>query len=93
MSATLGLYRRYLADLVFGANDGIITTLAVISGVVGVSLSTRVILILGFANLLKRAGVTDFAEAAAVATVATVGLANAPHRRNLSQRCRLSRWQ
>ena len=52
MRGALGLYRRYLADLVFGANDGIITTLAVISGVVGASLSTRVILILGFANLL-----------------------------------------
>lgn len=36
----------------FGANDGIITTFAVVSGVVGASLSNRVILILGFANLL-----------------------------------------
>ena len=43
---------RYLPDLVFGANDGIITTLAVVSGVVGASLSTKIILILGFANLL-----------------------------------------
>ncbi|MEX2102575.1 MAG: VIT1/CCC1 transporter family protein [Gaiellaceae bacterium] len=46
------LARRYLPDLVFGANDGIITTFAVVSGVVGASLSNRVILILGFANLL-----------------------------------------
>jgi VIT1/CCC1 family predicted Fe2+/Mn2+ transporter len=43
---------RYLPDLIFGANDGIITTLAVVSGVVGASLSPAVILILGFANLL-----------------------------------------
>jgi VIT1/CCC1 family predicted Fe2+/Mn2+ transporter len=43
---------RYLPDLIYGANDGIVTTLAVISGVVGASLSNRVILILGFANLL-----------------------------------------
>jgi VIT1/CCC1 family predicted Fe2+/Mn2+ transporter len=43
---------KYLPDLIFGANDGIITTLAVVSGVVGASLSTTVILILGFANLL-----------------------------------------
>lgn len=43
---------KYLPDLIFGANDGIITTLAVVSGVVGASLSTSVILILGFANLL-----------------------------------------
>jgi VIT1/CCC1 family predicted Fe2+/Mn2+ transporter len=44
--------RHYLPDLVYGANDGIITTFAVVSGVVGASLSERVILILGFANLL-----------------------------------------
>jgi VIT1/CCC1 family predicted Fe2+/Mn2+ transporter len=46
------LVRRYLPDLIYGANDGIITTLAVVSGVVGASLSNRVILILGFANLI-----------------------------------------
>lgn len=44
--------RHYLPDLVYGANDGIITTFAVVSGVAGAALSTRVILILGFANLL-----------------------------------------
>jgi VIT1/CCC1 family predicted Fe2+/Mn2+ transporter len=46
------LIRKYLPDLIYGANDGIVTTLAVISGVVGASLSNRIILILGFANLL-----------------------------------------
>jgi VIT1/CCC1 family predicted Fe2+/Mn2+ transporter len=44
--------RHYFPDLVYGANDGIITTFAVVSGVVGADLSERVILILGFANLL-----------------------------------------
>jgi VIT1/CCC1 family predicted Fe2+/Mn2+ transporter len=43
---------HYLPDLVFGANDGIITTFAVVTGVVGAELSDRIILILGFANLL-----------------------------------------
>jgi VIT1/CCC1 family predicted Fe2+/Mn2+ transporter len=43
---------HYLPDLVFGANDGIITTFAVVTGVVGAELSQRIILILGFANLL-----------------------------------------
>ena len=50
-----GLYptaRKYLPDFIYGANDGVVTTLAVVSGVVGASLSTTVILILGFANLL-----------------------------------------
>lgn len=43
---------HYLRDLVYGANDGIITTFAVVCGVAGADLSTRVVLILGFANLL-----------------------------------------
>ena len=44
--------RHYLPDLVYGANDGIITTFAVVCGVVGADLSVSVILILGFANLV-----------------------------------------
>lgn len=43
--------RHYLPELIYGANDGIVTTLAVVAGVVGANLSTQVILILGFANL------------------------------------------
>lgn len=50
------LHRRfggtYIRDLVYGANDGIITTFAVVAGVAGASLSSTVVLILGFANLL-----------------------------------------
>jgi VIT1/CCC1 family predicted Fe2+/Mn2+ transporter len=42
---------HYLPDLVYGANDGIITTFSVVSGVVGANLSRTIILILGFANL------------------------------------------
>ncbi len=52
MAGSYAIIRKYLPDLIYGANDGIVTTLAVISGVVGASLSTRIILILGFANLL-----------------------------------------
>lgn len=44
--------RHYLGDLVYGANDGIITTFAVVAGVAGASLSSRTVIILGFANLL-----------------------------------------
>lgn len=47
-----GLFRHYLADLVYGANDGIITTFAVVSGVAGAGLSSRIVLILGVANLV-----------------------------------------
>ena len=44
--------RHYIRDLVYGANDGIITTFAVVAGVAGAQLDARIVLILGFANLL-----------------------------------------
>ena len=43
--------RKYLAEFVYGAIDGTITTFAVVAGVVGASLSSAVVLIMGFANL------------------------------------------
>lgn len=42
----------YIKDLIFGANDGVITTFAVVAGATGASLSPLVVIILGFANLL-----------------------------------------
>ena len=44
--------RHYIGDLVYGANDGLVTTFAVVSGVAGASLAPHVVLILGVANLL-----------------------------------------
>ena len=41
-----------LEDFVYGATDGSVTTFAIVSGVVGASLSPAIVLILGFANLL-----------------------------------------
>jgi len=46
------LVRHYLRDLIYGANDGIITTFAVVTGVAGAALPARTALILGGANLL-----------------------------------------
>jgi vacuolar iron transporter family protein len=46
------LARHYLRDLIYGANDGIVTTFAVVTGVTGAALGRRTILILGIANLL-----------------------------------------
>jgi len=43
---------RYIKDLVLGANDGIITTFAVVAGVAGARLPGVVVILLGFANLL-----------------------------------------
>jgi VIT1/CCC1 family predicted Fe2+/Mn2+ transporter len=45
-------WAHHIGDLVFGANDGIVTTFAVVSGAAGASLSPRVAIILGIANLL-----------------------------------------
>jgi VIT1/CCC1 family predicted Fe2+/Mn2+ transporter len=42
----------FLRDFVFAADDGIITTFAVVAGSLGASLSPRIVLILGAANLL-----------------------------------------
>jgi VIT1/CCC1 family predicted Fe2+/Mn2+ transporter len=41
----------YLGDAVLGAIDGSVTTFAVVAGVVGASLSSSVVIILGLANL------------------------------------------
>ena len=46
------IVQHYLGDLVYGANDGIITTFAVVAGVAGAGLSSRIVLILGVSNLL-----------------------------------------
>lgn len=46
------LTRHYLRDLIYGANDGIITTFAVVTGVAGAGLAPRTVIILGLANLL-----------------------------------------
>jgi VIT1/CCC1 family predicted Fe2+/Mn2+ transporter len=43
---------EYIHDIVYGANDGIITTFAVVSGVAGAHLSPMVVIILGYANVL-----------------------------------------
>lgn len=43
---------KYIGDFVYGANDGIITTFAVVSGATGATFSAAVILILGIANLV-----------------------------------------
>jgi len=43
--------RHYIRDIVYGANDGLITTFAVVSGVAGGALSQIAVLVIGAANL------------------------------------------
>ena len=47
-----GPQANYLRDWVFGGIDGAVTTFAIVAGVAGAALSTKIILVLGAANLL-----------------------------------------
>ena len=47
-----GHRHSYLRDIVYGAIDGAVTTLAVVSGVAGAQLSTGIVVVLGVANLI-----------------------------------------
>jgi hypothetical protein len=46
------ILRHYIRDIVYGANDGIITTFAVVAGATGGALSVRAVIVIGIANLL-----------------------------------------
>ncbi|MEN9880861.1 MAG: hypothetical protein RLZZ308_44 [Candidatus Parcubacteria bacterium] len=45
--------RNYLPSIVYGGSDGAVTTFAVMAGAVGAGLDTRVVIILGLANLFS----------------------------------------
>lgn len=45
------IIRRFLPELVYGSNDGVVTTFAIVAGITGASLSHQTVLILGFASL------------------------------------------
>lgn len=45
-------FQDYLGEFVYGGIDGSVTTFAVVAGSVGASLDSKIILILGFANLI-----------------------------------------
>lgn len=44
--------RHYIRELIYGANDGLITTFAVVAGVAGGGLPLHAVLVVGAANLL-----------------------------------------
>jgi VIT1/CCC1 family predicted Fe2+/Mn2+ transporter len=44
--------RHYVREIIYGANDGLITTFAVVAGVAGGGLPLHVVLVIGVANLL-----------------------------------------
>ena len=44
--------KKYLPELVYGGIDGSVTTFAIVAGVVGASLSSQIILVIGLASLV-----------------------------------------
>lgn len=46
------IIQKYLPEFVYGSVDGVVTTVAIITGAVGAGLSASVIFILGMANVL-----------------------------------------
>ncbi len=50
-TGAVSIARHYVRELIYGANDGIITTFAVVAGVSGGGLPLQVVLIIGAANL------------------------------------------
>lgn len=44
-------FKQYLDEFIYGANDGIITTFAIVAGATGAALGDSTIIILGLANL------------------------------------------
>lgn len=51
-SSIKDVVRHYLSDIVYGGNDGIVTTFAVISGAAGAKLSMTAMLVITVVNLL-----------------------------------------
>lgn len=72
-----------LKALVYGANDGIITTFAVVAGVAGAQLSPAIVLILGIANMLADGlsmGISDY-------------LGERSERRHLQHQYQVEQWE
>lgn len=46
------LKEKYLPEFIYGGIDGIVTTFAIVAGVVGAGLNPSIVLILGFSNVL-----------------------------------------
>lgn len=72
----------YLPDAIYGAIDGTVTTFAILAGAVGAELSSRVIIILGIANLVA----DGFSMAAGNFTATRTAIERAAHLREVEER-------
>ena len=48
----LSVFRSHLSEVVYGSNDGLVTTFAIVAGIAGAQLEREVVLVIGFASLL-----------------------------------------
>ena len=72
----------YVRDIVLSANDGIVTTFAVVAGSLGASLSPSIVVILGLANL--------FADGLSMSTGAYLGVkSEIEYEQNLGEKIKL----
>ncbi len=69
-------FTSYVDEFVYGANDGIITTFAVVSGAQGAHLGHKAIIILGLANLVADGFSMGASSFLAIRTEADVDTAN-----------------
>ncbi len=82
--------RHYIGDLVYGANDGVVTTFAVVSGVAGAGLSTLTIVILGIVNLLADGFSMGASNYLAIRSTAMAHLADRGRREPFHHACATS---
>ena len=69
------LREKYLPEFVYGSIDGLVTTFAIVTGVVGAGLSSSTVIVLGVANVLADAfsmGSSAFLSARAEASMGEV---------------------
>ncbi len=52
MHSFITYIRKYIGEIVYGSIDGTVTTFAIIAGAAAASLSPKIVLILGFSNVL-----------------------------------------
>jgi VIT1/CCC1 family predicted Fe2+/Mn2+ transporter len=72
----LNRFTSYVDECVYGANDGIITTFAVVAGAMGAGLGHKAIIILGVANLVADGFSMGASSYLAIRTEADVDQAN-----------------
>ena len=76
---SISQFRKYAGEAIYGANDGIITTFAVVAGASGAFLGSEVVVILGIANLIADGFSMGASSYLSIRTERDVACRNTPH--------------